>query len=388
MEKTNSTAKSSDEQKSDAQAASVQKKSKALVAVCCVAGIGLAGYLIMGDPPEPEKVERPAVAAPVMVHSVALELVQESVDALGTVLANESVTLTSKVNERIERIRFEEGQRVKAGDLLIALNDREIVAQLEEAEAELVEATRQLERARSLIDSGAITESDIDERTARFNAAKARVALFEARVRDHYIKAPFDGVVGLRYVSPGEVVSNNAPLVTLTDSDVVKVDFTLPERFAGKIQPGMTIEGVSAAWEGQPFKGSVSGIDTVVDPITRAVKVRALIPNREGKLKPGMLLKLNLVMDESSVVTIPESALAPIGERQYVLRVNAEGVAERVEVQLGRRYPGKVEIRAGLKAGDTIVTHGYRAQSGQKIRVLQANEVFTNTKEATAKQQS
>lgn len=388
MENSNSQTKGKSEPGDKAQTASTKKGSKVLVTVCCLAGIALAAYLMTSKPAEAKKTERPAVVAPVMVHNVVLELVQESVDALGTVLANESVTLTSKVTERIEQIRFEEGQRVKAGDLLIALNDREVVAQLQEAEAELDEASRQLERARSLIDSGAITESDIDVRTARYNAARARVALNEARVRDHYIHAPFDGVVGLRYVSPGEMVNSNAPLVTLIDSDTVKVDFTLPERFAGKIQQGMTVEGISAAWTSESFRGHVSGIDTVVNPVTRAIKVRALIPNKESKLKPGMLLKLNLVMDEAKVVTIPETSLAPIGERQYVMRVNAEGIAERVEVKLGRRYPGKVEVREGLKEGDVIVTHGYRAQNGQKVKILQPEEVFTNVKESSEKQQS
>lgn len=352
--------------------------SKLIVIIACVAGVALSAFLILREPSNPARAERPTVAAPVLVHKITREVIKDSIDALGTVMANEAVTLTSKVNERIESIRFEEGQRVKAGDLLISLNDREIVAQMDEAQAELVETSRQLERARSLIDSGAITESDIDERTARFNAAKARVALFEARMRDHRIRAPFDGIVGLRYVSPGEMVNSNAPLVTLTDSDVVKVDFTIPERYAGKIAIGMAVTGLSAAWTDEHFSGTVSGIDTVVDPVTRALKVRALIPNHEGKLKPGMLLKLNLVLDELSVVAIPESALAPIGTRQYVMRVREDGTAERVEVEVGRRYPGRVEIVSGLNPGDVIVTHGFRAQNGQKVRILQDSEVFSN----------
>ena len=219
---------------------------------------GISAYLVTAEPPGLAQVGRPVPAVPVIVAPVEARVMTQRVDALGTVYANESVVITSKVTERIESIHFADGQPVRMGELLMQLNDQAILAQLEEARAELEESLRQLDRSRRLEDSGAIAVSTLDERLTRYNRARAQVALFEARLSDHRIVAPFDGVVGLRFVSPGEVVSPGRELAVIADVGRVKIDFTVPERWVGQVRPGMAVVGRSVAYPGEVFAGEVA----------------------------------------------------------------------------------------------------------------------------------
>ncbi len=355
-----------------------------------VVGGGIAGALVLFFLPKGAEADAARMAtAPVLVTRVEQTTVVDEAEALGTLLANESVTLTSKVTERIRAIHFEEGQRVEEGDLLFELEDREIAAELSEAKAALTDSRRQLERLRAVEGSGAVSTSDLDEEQSRFDAAQARVELFEARLAERKIVAPFDGQLGLREVSPGQLVRVDQALVTLQDLDPLRVEFTVPERYAGIVQPGLSLLGRSAAFREEEFVGRVEAVDPSVDPVTRALRVRGRFDNPDGRLYPGMLLTLQLKLGSRESVIIPESAVIPERDQTFAFVVSetegageeVEHLVEKVRLRLGRRLGDKVEVEEGLEPGQFVVTHGHRARDGAQVNVMEEGEVFAQQNE-------
>src|SRR5690606_15038962 len=243
---------------------------------------------------------------------------RDSIEALGTARANESVVLTAKVTETVEAVNFEDGDHVSAGDVLVDLSGRAEVAALEEAQAEYKEARQQYERQAELVKAGTISRSQLDTQVAARDRAQARVAAIRARLADRVITAPFDGILGFRQVSPGTLVTPGTPIATLDDISTIKLDFSVPERFLSVLAPGQDVVAQSAAWPERDFRGTVATIGSRVDPVTRAVSVRANIPNGDGLLRPGMLLTVRLFEPERQTLAIPEIALTQVGSRSYV----------------------------------------------------------------------
>lgn len=344
--------------------------------------LGGAAYLFLTPPPETVSPPPPQGDPPVLVHEVAETTWKEAVEALGTVRANEEATLSPKITERVTAVNFDSGEHVEKGKLLIQLNDAEQQAQLDEMQASLDERSRQLERVRSVEDSGALSKSVIDEEVSRFNVAKAQLELAKARVEDRKIYAPFDGMLGLRDVSPGELVEAGDSLITIIDLTPVKVDFTIPERYFAKVQPGLKISARAESYPDRVFEGEVRSISPQIDPVSRAAQVRAFVPNEDFALRPGMLLNVELNLGNKRVLSIPESALNPIGDQQFIYRINGEGAAERVEVQIGRRQKGVVEILEGVEPGQTVVTHGHRVREGQTVQIKTEDEIFQKSTES------
>src|SRR5690554_901802 len=231
------------------------------------------------------------------VFQVSAEPVREirvasRIEALGTLYANETAVLAANLTETISEINFSDGQRVKAGDILVALTNREQLAQLDEARTGVADAEQQLERARQLIASKYVSRQELDDRTREFNIAKARLRAVEARLADRLIRAPFDSVVGLRQVSVGTLLTPGMAVTTLHDDSLMKLDFTVPELRLADIQPGQRIIASSRAFAEEQFEGEVAVLDNEVDLVTRSIRVRALIPNPAGLLRPGMLMKV------------------------------------------------------------------------------------------------
>ena len=297
---------------------------------------------------------------PVTVTSTVVQPApwRDSIEALGTTQANESVVLTAKVTETVEAVNFEDGDRVSAGDVLVDLSGRAEVAALEEAQAEYKEARQQHERLSGLVEQGTIPRSQLDTQVAARDTAQARVAAIRARLSDRVITAPFDGVLGFRQVSPGTLVTPGTPIATLDDISTIKLDFSVPERFLSVLQPGQDVVALSAAWPDQEFRGEVTSIGSRIDPVTRAVQVRAELPNEEHRLRPGMLLTVRLFEPERQALVIPEIALTQVGSRAYVYRMRPDGTVEQANVEIGARRRGEVEIVEGLAAGDRIVVDG------------------------------
>lgn len=313
-----------------------------------------------------------ALALEVIVAPVSEQSLADPIESLGTLRANESAELTATITETISEIRFSDGQRVEAGQVLVALTNREQLAELAAAEADLEEARRQYERVQDLAERGQESRSVLDQRLRDLNSAQARLQAVEARLSDRLIMAPFDGVVGLRSVSVGSLLTPGAVVTTLLDDSVMKLDFAVPEVFLAHVEPGLAIRARSSAFPDEKFEGEVASLSNTVDPVTRAFQVRALIPNPERKLKPGMLMTVTLDSRERNGLTIPEEAVLSRGRSHHVFVVagDDELKAERRSVTLGSRMPGRVEIRDGLEAGERVVIHGgFRLSDGDSIRI-------------------
>jgi len=318
----------------------------------------------------------PVLAAepiPVIVAEVKSVPFEDRIEALGTLRANESVLLTASVTETLTALHFNDGDRVEQGMVLAEMTSAEEHAQYEEAKALVAEAQRQYRRVMSLESQGTAAKSLLDERQREWQTAKARLIAIESRLADRLIKAPFSGVVGLRNISVGALVEPGDPITTLDDDSVMKLDLGVPSVYLAALRPGMPIVANTRAFGERAFHGEVSGIDSRVDPVTRAVQVRALIPNPERLLKPGMLMQVVLRNRLRDTLVIPEAALMPFGRDQFVLRVVPDGEgyqAVKRPIRIGSRRPGEVEVLEGLQAGDRVITHGgIQVRPGQAVSI-------------------
>lgn len=311
-------------------------------------------------------------AIPVIVAEAKTQQMVDKVEALGTLRANESVTLSTTVSETVSAIHFDDGQRVKQGKVLVELRSDEERAQREEARATLAEAINQLERMKALVAEGTATKADLDERERDQQTAKARLSAVESRLAERQIRAPFSGIVGLRQISMGALVEPGDPIVTLDDDSVMKLELTVPSIYLAAIQTGVAIEATTSAYGKKVFRGEIRSIDSRVDPVTRAITVRAILPNPERLLKPGMLMQVVLEVNPRQAITIPETALVPSGRQQTVFVVTQDNTIKKRDIAIGVRLPGFVEVIEGLAAGEKVVTHGTtKVRPGQTV-VIQA----------------
>lgn len=309
---------------------------------------------------------------PVIVAVAETKSVVDRVEALGTLRANESVTLTANVTESVTAIHFDDGERVEKGDVLVEMTSGEEHALLEEAQATVEEAKSQYDRNVQLSKQGSVSEAVLDTARRVWQTAKARLEAIRSQLDDRLVSAPFSGVVGLRNISPGALVQPGEVITTLDDDSVMKLEFSVPSVFLSVLKPGLDIVTTTAAYGDEEFEGEVSAVDSRIDPVTRTVQVRALVPNPDRLLRPGLLMQVELLKDPRQAVVIPEEALTPLGNQQFVMVVdrNNGNVVERREVKIGRRMPGEVEILAGVAAGETVVTHGIdKARDGQSVRI-------------------
>lgn len=295
---------------------------------------------------------------------------QDEIQALGTAQANESVTLTAKVTETVTRVNFQDGDFVEAGTVLVDLSGRAEVAQLEAAQATFVEARQQYDRLAELVKQGTIPRSQLDTQLSVRDAARARADAIRAALADRIITAPFAGVLGFRRVSPGALVTPGTPIATLDDIRTIKLDFPVPEAYFGRIAPGQAIRARSEAFREHAFEGTVTAVGSRVDPLTRAVTVRAELANPEALLRPGMLLSVRLLEPMRTTLVVPEIAVVQVGQRAFVYRLDAEDRVSQVEVSLGARRYGEVEILEGLSAGERIVVEGtVKLREGAQVRI-------------------
>jgi len=305
----------------------------------------------------------------VVVQQTHMETIVEQIEAIGTAIANESVNLTAKVTDTVSKVNFEDGQTVEQGVILIELTNTEETAQLTEAQATLAEATRQLDRLQNLIKQGLASELQLDEEQVRKQTAAARLEAIIARLDDRLVRAPFSGVLGFRNVSQGTLLTSNTIVTTLDDISVIKLDFSVPENYLSVLQVGLDVSATSTAYPDRKFEGIVRTIGSRVDPVTRAVSIRAHIANQDNLLRPGMLLTVELIRNRETVMVIPEEALIPIQDKQFVYTVDGENRANRIQVEIGRRRPGIVEVLSGLNLGDKVVTEGViRLRPGSTVK--------------------
>lgn len=310
--------------------------------------------------------------SPVIVAEARLETLADRIEALGTTHASESVAITSDVAEKVVEIRFHDGQAVEAGDVLVVLDKAEEQADLRAAQAELEEARLAYDRYERLEQRQVAAAAELEARRAALESSQAQIAVIRARIDARVLRAPFAGVVGFRRVSLGALVRPGDVISTLDDLDPMRIDFTVPSEHLEALRPGLAVEVRADALAGRRFRGEIASVGTRVDPVTRSVPVRAGVrnPGPPHLLRPGLLMNVELAKEPREAVVVPEEAIVPRGSQRAVLVVGEDLRVERRPVETGLRRPGRVEIRAGLAAGERVVTHGAaRARPGQRVRV-------------------
>jgi membrane fusion protein (multidrug efflux system) len=343
---------------------------RSLLIICAVAAV-IAGVLFGlpgGDrAAKLEPVEESSPAVPVTTYQLQLQSFQSQIRALGTLRAWESVDITSSVSETIVSLHFEDGGRAAQGDLLVTLKQDEEQASLREQQELLREQEREVRRLVDLASRNQVAQTDLDQRRTLAAIARNRIEQMHARIEDRNIHAPFAGVLGLRQVSPGALVAPGQMITTLDDISRMRLDFTVPALSLGFLQQGQQVEATTAAFV-RSFTGTLSAVDTRVDPVTRSVTARAVFDNPEGILKPGMLMTVIVVGKLRQSLLVPEESLIASGSDHFVWRLQGSD-AQRVAIQVGERRPGWVEVTAGLSAGDVIVRDGVARLRGMQAEI-------------------
>ncbi len=305
----------------------------------------------------------------VTVERVRKQQLSNTIEAIGTAKSNESVTLTAKVTDTVTRVDFDDGAYVKAGDILVQLTNKQEEADLAEAQANLDDADTSLSRIQDMYAKKLAPKSDLDAARAKAAAAKAHFDSLAAKLQDRLIRAPFSGVLGFRQVSPGTLVQPSTAITTLDDISTIKLDFTVPETYVGELKVGAPVAARSASYPDREFHGVVRTVGTRIDPVTRAVQVRAHIPNDDRLLKPGMLMTVDITTSTREALVVPESAVYQIADKAYVYRVDGDRVAHEREIQIGAHRYGIIEVKSGLAEGDLVVTQGIvKLHDGSHVR--------------------
>jgi RND family efflux transporter MFP subunit len=306
---------------------------------------------------------------PVVAATAQEQPVEDTIAAVGTLEANESIEVKSEVDGTIASIEFEEGQRVVAGQVLVTFDQAKWRAALSEAQANLRMAETTKQRYAALLQTKAVSRQEVDQANAAWAANQALVERLTAELEEATITAPFDGLAGARLLSVGQFIPRGTAITTLIDPDPMKLAFTVPERLLGTVQTGQPVTLTVAAYPDTALLGAVYFIDPEVDPDTRTVLLKATVPNADGRLRQGMFAHAELVMGvHRRAVVIPETALLYQGDLVFVYAIDPEQTVRMQPVKIGRRLADAVEVREGLRAGDRVVTEGHqKLHPGAKV---------------------
>lgn len=337
--------------------------------------LALMGFLIFINWPVPDPAAREGSrATPVVTQIVSIQPFAVTLQALGTAKANESVMITPQESDVITSLNFSDGQRVDTGTVLAQLNSNEQKARLNELNINLAEAERQLKRIQNLVLSNSTSAQLLDEQQARVKALIAQREVAQENLNKTFITAPFSGKLGLRQVSLGAYVKPGDVLTTLDDIKTIKVDFSISERHLPSVNEGQTVFAESVAYPGVQFEGTITNVNSRIDPATRSFSIRTKIDNAAEQLRPGMLLTITLQKRVLNTLVIDEKALVPDHEDQFVFKV-VDGKAVKTKVIIGERRPGKVQIIEGVAIGDEVVVQGtLRIRDGSELRVLNSTQ--------------
>jgi len=309
----------------------------------------------------------------VKAYVTKYDRLENVVSTSGTIKANEEVELRSEISGKINRIYFHEGSRVKRGDLLLSINDADLQAQLQRAESQKKLAEDQELRLRQQLEIEAVSQDAYDAALARLNTTIADLQLIRAQIEKSRVISPFDGVIGLRYVSEGSYISPNSQIAYLLDADPVKIDFGIPEKYASLAEVGQTvtfrIQGSS-----EIFTGKVYAMEPAIDENTRSLNVRAVYPNSDGRIKPGSFADIQITLKSiDNAIMIPNQALVPDIIQQRVFLVK-DGKSMPVPIEIGLRTSDKLQVIRGLQTGDTVITTGLlQIRPGGPVRITELN---------------
>ncbi len=341
---------------------------KAIVTAASVAVVALVGVISYwagqrasgpapaGASAAPAKGPPPGVV--VEASRVSVVTLPQALTAVGSLRSDETVLVRPEVAGRVANIAFREGERVTKGQALIRLDDSVQKADLDRARANLTLSRTKHERAIDLRNKGFLSGQALDESVNNLKVAEADAELMTARVNKMTILAPFSGTIGLRQASVGDYVKEGQDIVNLESIDTLKVDFRLPELALSQLKDGQTLQIVLDAIPDKTYEGKVFAINPLIDANGRSIVIRAQVPNRDGRLRPGMFARVRLfTSDDKEAIVVPEEALFPVGDEKYVYKV-VDGKALRQKVEIGQRREARVEVVNGLNREDVVVTAG------------------------------
>ncbi len=335
------------------------------VGLCAAAAAALA----CGEAEVEAEIQHP----PVVVVPVTVDDVRERIEATGELRAQEDAAIAAEIAGRVTAVLADEGEAVEAGQVLIELDPErrtlEVAAaraRYEETTAAVAEQERDHERVKQLHTKGIASQARLDESATQLSLMKSRAAASRAQLgvaqrsfEDATVRAPFAGVLGRRHVSRGEFVGVGQPLFELVALDPIEVEFQLPERDSARVEEGQAVKILVAPYPDEHFEGMVSVISPTIEPRTRTLRVKALVVNDDGRLRPGLFARVDLgVALHRDVLLVPEEAILQRADGQVVFRTKDGDRVERVLVQTGRHHDGMVEVASGLEASDAVVTRG------------------------------
>ena len=326
-----------------------------------------------------EKRERPAPL--VTVGPAVSNQFSDNYVAIGTANANEQVSVRAPVTERITQLGFSDGDYIQKGQMLAVLAQGQETASLASAQARVRETEQQLARITELHRRGFATNASLDAQTASASAAKAMANEARASIADRVVRAPFSGQVSLRRISIGAVVSAGDEIAAISDLSSIKLDFTVPETMLANVQVGQQITAKASAYPDYVASGKIVAIDPVINPQTRTASLRAILPNRDALLKPGMLLSVTITSKTRIAPAVPELSLVREGDASFVYIMGADFKVKRMPVTTGARDGNLVEVIKGLNVGDRIVTEGVvKLSDGATVRTGKAKGSDTSNK--------
>jgi len=318
-----------------------------------------------------EKVVAKERVVSVYTDRVGYHEISQTLALIGKLQADQFVSIAPEVTGKVKKIDVIANQKVKAGQLLVQLDDSKAQALLAEAKAYFQDEQRKLKEFATLVKKNAITQTQLDGQSALVEIAQARLMAATAQLNDHNLRAPFSGTLGLIDFSPGKIVPGGTELLTLDDLSVMQLDLQVPERYLPLLSTGMTVTATARAWENTVFDGKVTAIDSRINPETLNLRVRVKFNNQQGRLKPGMMMSAKIVFPAVNAAIIPVQALEYAGSKRFVYIVNESGITERREVILGARIDDRVLIEKGVNVGDKIVVQGLvNMRDGLKVKDL------------------
>lgn len=349
---------------------------RVLLFVVVAAGLAAASYFGLqqnSKNPAPKAASGPIVVETALAQAIDL---QDAITAIGTLRAAESVVIKSEISGRIEKISFVDGSRVKKGDVLIAFDAAVQRAQVDQAKAEHDLSIAKLKRTQELFDKKFLSAAALDDAKATEKIVQARLALAQANLEKMSLRAPFDGAIGIRQVSVGDYIKEGVDLVNVEDVSSMKADFRVPEQVSGRLRIGQAVNLESDAYVGQRFPARVTAIDPSVDAAGRSVLMRAVLKDSSQRLKPGMFVRVRLVLEtKPNAIVIPEESIVTQQGRLIIFKVvDGKAVAAPVKTGLRTTVDGKavVEVVEGLSAGEMVVTAGQIKIRGNNVPVKPA----------------
>lgn len=317
--------------------------------------------------------ERPQVS--VKVSQVTESRIHTVLEFIGTAVSNESVDITSSVAQKVTKINFSDCDFVKKGDVLVQQNIDKLLAQKKQAEINLQEQQRELTRISTLKKRNVIAAKEYDSQNTKVQDAQAKLAEVEEEIKERTIVAPFDGMLGLRKISVGALLSPGTVITTIDDIKNIKVDFSVPEKYLSLITKGCKIEATGIALPGKKFFGSVQAVSPRISAVSRSISVRGIIENKDYLLRSGMMLNVTIEMQDRNAIQIQESAVLNVGEKHYVYIVDSENRAKQKEIEIGERRDHLVEVTKGLTSSDRVIVDGVvKISDGDMVKISENSE--------------